>query len=64
MTTTATSPPTIDNDKLMAFVFRAVDEVGANEDVPPMAKVIAGISLFAWTGVIYWGRLIPWGLGG
>ena len=29
MTTTATSPPTIDNDKLMAFVFRAVDEVGA-----------------------------------
>ncbi len=43
---------------------RAVDEVGVNEDVPPMAKVIAGISLFAWTGVIYWGRLIPWGLGG
>ena len=29
MTTTTTSPPTIDHDKLMAFVFRAVDEVGA-----------------------------------
>jgi len=29
MTTTTTSPPVIDQDKLMAFVFRAVDEVGA-----------------------------------
>ncbi len=27
--TTTNSPPTIDHDKLMAFVFRAVDEVGA-----------------------------------
>ncbi len=26
---TTTAPPTIDHDKLMAFVFRAVDEVGA-----------------------------------
>ncbi len=43
---------------------RVVDDLGAGEDAPPLAKVIAAVSLFCWVGVIYWGRLIPWGLGG
>ena len=45
-------------------VSRVVDDLGPNEDAPPLAKFIAGSSLFLWLGVIYWGRLIPWGLGG
>jgi hypothetical protein len=40
-----------------------VEDLGPEEDAPPLAKVIAGTSLFLWLGVIYWGRLIPWGLG-
>ena len=51
---------------LLAFyltgVSRAVDLVGPGEDAPPLAKVIAGTSLFLWVGVIYFGRHIPWGL--
>ena len=50
---------------LLAFyltgVSRAVDNLGPGEDAPPLAKVIAGASLFLWFGVVYWGRLIPWG---
>ena len=50
---------------LLAFYLtgmsRAVDDLGPGEDAPPLAKVIAGTSLFLWVGVIYWGRLIPWG---
>jgi hypothetical protein len=41
---------------------RAVDRVGPGEDAPPLAKFIAASSLFLWVGVIFWGRLIPWGL--
>lgn len=41
---------------------RAVDEVGPGEDAPPLAKAIAGVSLFSWLAVVYFGRLIPWGL--
>ena len=40
----------------------AVDRMGAGDDAPPAAKFIAGASLFLWVGVVYWGRLIPWGL--
>lgn len=39
-----------------------VDAVGPGEDVAPTAKFIGAASLFLWVGVIYWGRLIPWGL--
>lgn len=42
---------------------RAIDHLGPDEDAPPFAKAIAGASLFLWLGIIYWGRLIPWGLG-
>lgn len=41
---------------------RAVDGLGPGDDAPPGAKFIAGASLFLWVGVVYWGRLIPWGL--
>ena len=41
---------------------RAVDGLGPGDDAPPLAKFIAAASLFLWVGVIYWGRLIPWGL--
>jgi hypothetical protein len=43
-------------------VSKTVDNLGAGEDAPPMAKFIAASSLFLWVGVVYWGRLIPWGL--
>ena len=41
---------------------KATDNLGAGEDAPQFAKVIAGSSLFLLIGVVYWGRLIPWGL--
>ncbi len=41
---------------------RAVDALGPGDDAPPSAKFIAAASLFLWVGVVYWGRLIPWGL--
>jgi hypothetical protein len=51
---------------LLAFylsgVSRAVDDLGPGDDAPPLAKVIAGTSLFLWLGVIYFGRLLPWAL--
>ena len=40
----------------------AVDSLGPGDDAPPLAKAIAGSSLFLWVGVVFWGRLIPWGL--
>jgi hypothetical protein len=43
-------------------VSRAVEALGAGDDAPPAAKFIAAASLFFWVGVVYWGRLIPWGL--
>jgi len=41
---------------------RTVDRLGSGDDAPPLAKVIAGTSLFLWLGVVYWGRLLPWQL--
>ena len=43
-------------------IARAVEGLGAGEGAPAVAKVIAGSSLVLWVGVVYWGRLIPWGL--
>ena len=40
---------------------RAVENLGAGEDAPPLARTIAGVSLGLWLAVVYFGRLIPWG---
>ena len=50
---------------LLAFYLtgasEAVDNLGPGKDAPMVAKVNAALSLFLWFGVVYWGRLIPWG---
>jgi hypothetical protein len=50
---------------LLAFYLtgmsRAVENLGAGEDAPVTARIIAGVSLFLWFGVVYMGRLIPFG---
>ena len=40
---------------------RAVDELGPDDDAPPLAKVFAGASIFFWVAVMYFARLIPSG---
>ena len=51
---------------LLAFyltgVSRVVDGLGPGDDAPALAKAIGGISLFLWVGVVYWARLVPWGI--
>lgn len=32
---------------------------GAGEDTPAAARLIGAISLAAWLGVLYWGRMLP-----
>src|SRR6266581_794750 len=36
-------------------LYRRVDKVAAGHDVPPAAKLVAGVSLLLWIGVMYWG---------
>jgi hypothetical protein len=38
---------------------RTVDAVGAGEDAPFAARLLAATSLFLWVGVMYWGRMLP-----
>jgi hypothetical protein len=40
-------------------IFRNVEDLGAGDDAPLQAKVIAGVSLFLWVGVMYLGRMLP-----
>lgn len=40
----------------------AVGRIGAGDDAPMLAKAIAAVSLCLWVGVVYFGRMIPWGL--
>ena len=51
---------------LLAFYLtgtaRTVDALGPRDEAPPLAKAIAGVSLFCWIAVIVVGRLIPDGL--
>ena len=51
---------------LLAFyvtgVSRIVDRLKPGDDAPGLAKFMAGSSLVLWLAVIYFGRLIPWGL--
>ena len=39
-------------------VARAAEAVPAGGDAAPAAKVVAGVSLVAWFGVIYFGRMV------
>lgn len=41
---------------------RVIAGLGAGDDAPPAAQFIGAASLFLWVGVVYWGRLVPWGL--
>lgn len=34
-------------------------QLGPGEDTPPVAKAIGAISIVAWLGVLYWGRMLP-----
>jgi hypothetical protein len=38
---------------------RAELAVGPDADAPPASRVRAIISLLLWTGVLYWGRMMP-----
>jgi hypothetical protein len=38
---------------------RKVDSIGADEDAPGLAKLMAAASLFLWIGVMFWGRMLP-----
>lgn len=40
-------------------LYRRVERVGAGHDVPAVAKLVAGVSLVLWIGVMYWGRMLP-----
>jgi len=40
-------------------LYRRVDPVGAGQDVPFAAKLVAATSLFLWVGVIFFGRMMP-----
>jgi hypothetical protein len=41
-----------------SFAFRRAKLAGAGEGVPLMAKLAAAASLFLWTGIIVFGRMI------
>ncbi len=36
------------------------EALGAGDDAPRAAKIIAGTSLALWIGVMYFGRMLPW----
>ena len=39
---------------------RDIGNVGAGEDAPRSAKIVAVISLCMWLGVMFWGRMLPY----
>jgi uncharacterized membrane protein len=40
-------------------LFPETEHLAAGEDAPVAAKVVAGVSLFLWAGVMYFGRMLP-----
>lgn len=40
-------------------IARKVEALGSGDDAPWSAKVIAGLSLSLWVGVMFWGRMLP-----
>ena len=41
-------------------VYRCVESLQPGEDAPLLAKIIAGMSLLLWVGVMYMGRMLPY----
>ena len=41
------------------WVGARVVSVGAGEDTPAVARTIGGLSMLAWLGVLYFGRMLP-----
>ncbi|MDP6376860.1 MAG: hypothetical protein QF921_15230 [Pseudomonadales bacterium] len=41
---------------------KQAEALGPGDDAPPPVKIVGAASLVLWIGVVYWGRLIPWGL--
>src|SRR2546423_2588507 len=37
---------------------RQVDSVGAGESASVSARIVAGVSIVLWTGVVYWSRML------
>jgi uncharacterized membrane protein len=44
---------------LYLMMFDEAWAVGPGDDAPVTAKVVAGSTIFMWTGVIYFGRMLP-----
>jgi len=42
-----------------AKVSQRVEAMGPGASAPVSAQVVAGVSLFLWFGVMYWGRMLP-----
>ena len=40
-------------------VYRAAEKLGPGDDAPLKAKVAAAVSMAAWFGVMYFGRMLP-----
>lgn len=40
-------------------IARKVEALGSGDDAPWSAKIVAGLSLFLWIGVMFWGRMLP-----
>jgi hypothetical protein len=40
-------------------VYRAAERLGPGDDAPLKAKVAAAVSIAAWFGVMYFGRMLP-----
>jgi hypothetical protein len=38
---------------------RKIEVLGPNDDAPLAAKIVGGMSLFLWVGVMFWGRMLP-----
>jgi hypothetical protein len=38
---------------------KRVESIGADQDAPMAARVVAATSLFLWIGVMFWGRMLP-----
>lgn len=42
-----------------ATVYRAAEGLGPGDDAPLKAKIAAAVSIAAWFGVMYFGRMLP-----